>query len=276
MYKHHPDPVSIMRMAKFMVPLLMTVVLSGCAALESSKLAYDAEEQRVQALFNQPYIDPLTTFLRTHEQDETRRADRERVAAEREQRCLAVAQRFAERDVTEQVLARYRAGYQYSCPLQVEAFAVRVARKPAVVTEPLPEPIQPVANPAWDTTANECYLLAGIHNHADAIRACESPARAGNRRAQSALATSLAALQQYGDARHWWLRAAQQQDRDAQIRLAELALEGVAGVRDPALAWAWYEYAGARDRAAVLAGELSLSQRRSARKQVHQQLDLAP
>ncbi|MDA0423773.1 hypothetical protein PAA25_00705, partial [Stutzerimonas frequens] len=85
---------------------------------------------------------------------------------------------------------------------------------------------------------------------------------------------SLLALQRYDDARHWLLMAARQQDAQAQIRLAEMALKGQAGEADPAQAWAWYRQAGADAQAAGLEADLSLLQKRLALHQIRQQLDI--
>lgn len=274
---------TIARSGRFILPSML-ILLSGCSALQVDMSdSEDSPPDEIQALLQQPYIDPLTDYLRENRKDPVHQAYLARIAKLRDQRCGTVAARFEKRDLSVEVLTRFRSGYQYSCPDQVDAFAARlnaaempgnpVARSMGTEAANI-QPAKPLSSGlAWNAAANECYLLAGIHNHADAIKACLPPAKEGNLRAQRALANSLLALQQYEKARGWLLQAASQQDSYALIRLAELSLDGHDAMADPALAWAWFSRAGARARAAALETELSEQQRLEARRQVKQQLD---
>lgn len=288
------------RLARRVCGGLLVLLLSGCSAMEtmpgSATEANKVEptyKQELKALFAQPYIDPLTDYLKQHRQDRGRRAALGQVAGERDRRCDRIARRYEQHAKTAEVLARYQAGYSYSCPRQVQAFAaqVRPVRSTAPIAratervEPRSEAAEtdlPVMSELSEETVeqreseavNECYLLEQIHNYADAIAACQAPAQGGDMKAQRALGNSLLALQRYDDARHWLLMAARQQDAQAQIRLAEMALKGQAGEADPAQAWAWYRQAGADAQAAGLEADLSLLQKRLALHQIRQQLDI--
>ncbi len=264
---------------------MLILMLSGCSTLDvlSDRVAHKTPQQELQALFAQPYIDPLTDYLRQHPQEARYGEVWLSVVAERDRRCRQVAQRYAQRDKTEAVLARYRAGYVYSCPQQVEAFAEQVAqaesgalRAPDTNTDSVTDSAATVelAPVQGNAAANECYLLAQIHNYADALPACSVPARAGDLRAQRALADSLSALQRFDEARGWLLKAAQRRDTEAQIRLAEMSLNAQAGTADPAQAWAWYRQAGDLARAARLEAGLTPQQRQLALQRVRQQLDI--
>ena len=85
-----------------------------------------ARRNEVNTLFAQPRIDPLTDYLRTYANDPRYTRERAMVRAERDKRCDAVGQRYAERSATEANLERLRRGYQMSCPNQIAAFARRV------------------------------------------------------------------------------------------------------------------------------------------------------
>ncbi len=263
--------------------LLLVLLLSGCSVQKPlpSRAVEPSPQQEIKALLSQPYIDPLTNYLKQHRRDASRRSVLERVAVEREQRCAQVAQRYARYETTGAVLSRYRAGYEYSCPRQVKAFAEQVAQADAA------RQAQSLSSSASDdvtaaapvtlggnAAANECYLLAQIRNHVDAISACGVPARAGDLKAQRALAESLAVLQHFDEARSWLLQAARRDDVQAQLRLAEMSLNTQAGTADPAQAWAWFLQAGSVDQAASLEAGLTPQQRQLALQRVRQQLDV--
>ncbi len=262
----------------------MVLLLNGCSVQDrlSNRAAEHSPQQAVKVLLAQPYIDPLTDYLQQHRGDARRRSVLETVATERDRRCERVARRYAQRDKTDAVLSRYRAGYEYSCPRQVKAFGEQVAQAESTRrqeralsrdsrSDQLTTRVPGVLN--GNAVANECYLLAQIRNHADAILACRVPARAGNRKAQRALGESLAALKQFDEARGWLLEAAQQQDVQAQIRLAEMSLNAQGGAADPAQAWAWYRLAGSAVQAAGLEAGLTAQQRQLALQRVRRQLD---
>ncbi|RPJ03987.1 MAG: hypothetical protein EHM37_23955, partial [Deltaproteobacteria bacterium] len=78
---------------------------------------YLAEE--VQALKAQPYIDPLTRYLEQHRGDAARENYLAELETLRDQRCKAVAERYARQSRTAATFARFRAGYAFSCPEQL-------------------------------------------------------------------------------------------------------------------------------------------------------------
>ncbi|GAA0701182.1 hypothetical protein GCM10009104_32900 [Marinobacterium maritimum] len=264
---------------------MLVLLLSGCSVLETQPdrtAEQKMPQQEVKRLLAQPYIDPLTDYLKQHRRDAQRRSVLKSVAVERDRRCEQVAQRYAQRAKTDTVLSRYRKGYEYSCPEQVKAFAELVVKaqnsrqpEPASDLEHRTAAVAAIELATRDdkAAANECYLLAQIHNHADAISACSVPARSGDLKAQRALADSLTALQRFDEARGWLLKAAQQHDIQAQIRLAEMSLNAQTGAADPAQAWAWYRQAGDAAQAASLEAGLTPQQRQQALQRVRKQLD---
>ncbi len=267
--------------------LLLVLTLSGCSLQElmPGQSSVDSPEKELQALLAQPWIDPLTDYIKQHQGDAARKSVLVRLLTERERRCHQVDQRYAQGDKTADALSRYRAGYGYSCPQQVQAFAEQVEQVASVQSPDVQSSgkrdDKSVARPASVDTngaaaANECYLLTQIRNHLDAISACQAPAQAGDTRAQRSLAQSLFALQRYEEAHNWLLQAARQGDVQAQLRLAEISLNGPDGHADPALAWAWLLQAGEQHQAASLAQDLSASQRERALDQVRQQLGIHP
>lgn len=267
--------------------LLLVLTLSGCSLQElmPGQSSVDSPEKELQALLAQPWIDPLTDYIKQHQGDAARKSVVARLLTERERRCNQVDQRYVQRDKTADALTKYRAGYGYSCPQQVQAFAEQVEQVASVQSPDVQSSGQrgdkSVVRPSSVDTngaaaANECYLLTQIHNHLDAISACQAPAQAGDTRAQRSLAQSLFALQRYEEAHNWLLQAARQGDVQAQLRLAEISLNGPDGHADPALAWAWLLQAGEQHQAAGLAQGLSAGQRERALDQVRQQLGIHP
>ncbi len=267
--------------------LLLVLTLSGCSLQElmPGQSSVDSPEKELQALLAQPWIDPLTDYIKQHQGDAARTSVLARLLTERERRCNQVDQRYAQGDKTADALTRYRAGYGYSCPQQVQAFAEQVEQVASVQSPDVQSSGQrgdkSVVRPSSVDTngaaaANECYLLTQIRNHLDAISACQAPAQAGDTRAQRSLAQSLFALQRYEEAHNWLLQAARQGDVQAQLRLAEISLNGPDGHADPALAWAWLLQAGEQHQAAGLAQGLSAGQRERALDQVRQQLGIHP
>lgn len=147
-------------MYRLLVITICAALFSGCASLENSEFlarAGDAlskigqktpeagselePDQEVAALFEQPYIDPLTDYLKLYAGDADRAAQLERVREERERRCDAVDRRYNSDEITQSGLALYRRGYGYSCPANVAAYA---AKLDAVQSEPeqgKPDPV---------------------------------------------------------------------------------------------------------------------------------------
>ena len=166
-------------------------------------------QREQQALFDQPYIDPLTEYLAEHRDDPSRASMLQQVERERDVRCEAVAVKYANKPATEVTLQRYEAGYNYSCPDHVAAFSERVERQP-----PIPEP-KPRAEPepatvvvaddngVSDRALSDCYLLTAIRNYSEARKACQGPADNGDVRSQANMAIIFYAFEDYTSALVW-------------------------------------------------------------------------
>lgn len=213
------------------------------------QLAYDRE---VQQLFAQPWIDPLTRYLEQYRSDESRAEHLQRVLRERDARCAAIAERYAQRPLTASTLEQYRVGYRYSCPRQVQAFAARLAAShPRPADKPPPAGSGPIpAAPAaelsarslWSEQLNDCYLLTTIRNFNEARDACQVPAEQGDLRAQYNMALIAQALEQYTEAVHWAHLAAPR-SAEARYLLGALHADGLGVARDDEQALHWYREA---------------------------------
>jgi len=203
-------------------------------ATDDEALAREREEQR-QALFDQPYIDPLTRYLEAHAGDPRYAEVLTDVSRERDRRCAAIAGDFAERPATRETLPRYRRGYLYSCPADVNAFYARVrqqeARRAAMApapdaveapAEPLAERDAGVAEAVDRRQANDCYLLFTIRNLGKAREACLGPAEQDDARAQRYMGSMAELAGEDDEALRWYRRAAGHGDAPAQERLEAL------------------------------------------------------
>nr|WP_297403775.1 tetratricopeptide repeat protein [uncultured Marinobacter sp.] len=239
---------------------LILAITSGCASIDEDRLLDnsadvldrtgkvlqgivsrpDPYEQEQQALFRQPYIDPLTDYLEQYGDDERRATIVDRVRAERNRRCRAVAEEYAEQPATEPVLEQFRAGYQYSCPAEVVAFADRVAgsrASPPMPSPPAPEP-ETVDSALGQQAVSDCYLLTSIRNFSAARDACLAPAQAGDSQAQANLALIAHAFEDYPEAFQWARKAAGDSGEAAYL-LGQMyaAGEGVAPSKQQAVYW---------------------------------------
>lgn len=183
----------------------------------ASRLTSDpAARQRhadVEALFAQPYIDPLTRYLNAHANDAAYADYIPLVAEERDSRCRAIGQRYAAEQPTRDNLQRLRAGYQFSCPGQVSDFAARV-----------PQPSAAPSTSSRTTTSQQetCYLLFAIRNYNQATNACQAAAEAGDAQAQHHLASIADSTGQADTALRWARTSAEQGHTAGQLLLAEL------------------------------------------------------
>lgn len=163
-------------------------------------------QREVETLFAQPYIDPLTQYLADTRGDTGKTDLRQRVRTERDHRCAVIAARYDAEPPTEQSLAAYRTGYEYSCPEDVAAYAQRLT---ALRDQPEPEPaIGNTASPELSKQLNDCYLLTAIRNFSEAMKACRQPAVQGDIKAQTNMALMTYALKDYASAYHWAVAAA--------------------------------------------------------------------
>ena len=288
-----------MMMYRWLVIFVGAVLVSGCASLKdqdfltsssdffdragkalgrigepTAKMTRDAQ---VQTLFDQPYIDPLTEYLNEHQGDASRSDQLAVVRAERERRCDAIAQRYDTRPLTSEQVARYRAGYGFSCPEDVQAFALRYREKRKEVQEArVAEAADETRQQAEDKVAekgedaipekaatgsvpaavsqqlNDCFLLTAIRNFSDALEACRTPAENGNARAQTNMATIAYALQRYDDALDWAKRAAPESGNAANL-IGQMYAQGQGVSEDQQLARQWFQQAASLGHAGARA-----------------------
>lgn len=216
----------------------LSELFSGRDGDSTALAAARAEERR--ALFDQPWIDPLTRYLETHGDDPAYADVLPEIARERERRCVAIGEEYAQRAATRERLARLRRGYLYSCPGEVNDFHARVREREAQAATPRPAAVaaqEPPGEPAVAAPeqpdgdleealerrqANDCYVFFTIRNFRQAREACQGPAERGDPRAQRHLG-SLAELD--GDreaALRWYRKALAGGDAQAGERLEAL------------------------------------------------------
>ncbi|WP_178114835.1 tetratricopeptide repeat protein [Pseudomonas saliphila] len=86
----------------------------------------EARTREVDRLLAQPRIDPLTDYLAERPIDLRYIPHRQRVARERDARCDAVGERYADMAPSAENLAQLKADYSHSCYAQVNTFERRV------------------------------------------------------------------------------------------------------------------------------------------------------
>lgn len=210
---------------------------------ESGALTQERREER-QALFDQPWIDPLTRYLEEHGEDPRYAEVLTDISRERDRRCAAIADEYAARPANRETLARLRQGYLYSCPAEVNAFYVRVRQQEPqrAVAAPAPVAVEAPAEPLEERDAqeeeavdrrqaNDCYLLFTIRNLRQAREACLVSAEQEDPRAQRHLGSMAELAGEREEALGWFRRAASNGDSQAKARLE--ALTAPPGAADP-------------------------------------------
>ena len=233
--------------------------LAAFTGLGQQSRVQQQHQQEVEALFAQPYIDPLTRYLEAHSNDRSRATLLGTVATERERRCQVIARRYASVTPDQANLQRLERGYLYSCPEQVKAFADQLERsrpeaaqesmatqqqnavRPAPTDSSVPASLYGIA-PQDDSVelavvrrqASNCYLLFTIRNFSQAETACAAPAASGDAKAQQHLARISELAGDPEKAMHWAARSAQQEYPEALLLLGRYYQEGVGTVTDTA------------------------------------------
>lgn len=223
--------------------LSISVFLAGCTDI----VRRNADQRELAALFEQPYIDPLTRYLEEHGKDASHTEDLSRVRKERDRRCGAVAMRYRETPATTSTLAKLERGYRYSCPRVVDVFAARVAVIDTSGQAAASSAVASVASmPVRINTeaAENCYLLFGIKNYREARAACESPAMQGDARSQYNLGIIFATLNDNAAALKWTRLAVDQGLPEAELYLGRMYLYGQGVDRDDRVALRWFRQAG--------------------------------
>ena len=210
-------------------------------------------ELEMQQLFAQPYIDPLTRYLRRYSKDAARSPQLSQIRQERDRRCAAVAERYASAPLTATALEKYRAGYSFSCPADVEDYAGRL-RSQVEDSSSSAESETGAQQVARIPTQqlNDCYLLTEIRNFSEALKACRVPAEAGDLQAQSNMAQIAHAFQDHAVA-YRWARQAAPDSPDAAFLLGQLYAEGDGVEQDAQAAETWYAKAARQGHAGAKA-----------------------
>lgn len=207
----------------------------------------------LKRLFDQSYIDPLTRYLRRYENDESRAAQVAQVRLEQQLRCEAVAKRYRTYPASEQTLQRYRAGYSFSCPQQVEAFALGLKSATEIAQEvPDPQPYPEEAGALDYRQLNDCYLLTSIRNYSEALKACREPAERGDLQAQANMALISHAFQDYTSAAYWAQEAAPGSG-EASYLLGRMYSAGQGVGQNHETAEQWYTQAASQGHSAAKA-----------------------
>jgi len=215
------------------------------AELAASLTSDPQEQQRhaeVEALFNQQYIDPLTRYLNAHASDADYAPYLALVREERQQRCSAIAERYALQAPSQEALQRLKGGYNFSCPEVINAFAQRVRELPAnanalPAAEPRPATAAKPATsqqPASDD-AKDCYLLFSIKNLQQAAAPCLASANRGDAKAEHHMAVIEQTANNQSEALRWARRSAEAGDAAGQLLLAKMLSK--AGEQEQAFAW---------------------------------------
>jgi hypothetical protein len=208
----------------------------------------DPSEQyasEVQALFDQPYIDPLTRYFQKYRGSSVRASQIAQIREERDRRCEAVAERYASGPLTQQALASYKAGYAFSCPKDVAAYADRLARRQAPAEEEELANTDTEKAPAREEPSQQlkdCYLLTEIRNFSEALKACREPAERGDIQSQTNMALIAYTMEDYAAA-YTWARKAAPDSSEAAYLLGRMYTAGKGTVRNNAEAKKWYSEA---------------------------------
>lgn len=260
-------------MHRWYISVLTILILSGCAGIDGERLfeAWPDDQTRAeepveaivtqpeeepyerqrQALFAQPYIDPLTDFLKAHSDGADREPVITQIRHERDRRCQVIAEDYAGEPATEEKLSRYRAGYNYSCPADVNAFAKRVKQNQkneppptVVVADDNEESSRPDPQPekVREQSLSDCYLLTTIRNFSAAKVACREFAENGDPRSQTNMAMIAHAFEDYVSALEWAQKAAPVSGQ-ASYLLGQMYAAGRGVEQNPEQAVYWYDKA---------------------------------
>lgn len=218
-----------------------TIVLTGCSMIPNQSVSkkYDASNDTVRSLFAQPYIDPLTHYIKRYSADAEKSTEVALVRKEREKRCKLVADNYAKEPLTEESLKRYTRGYQFSCPAEVDQFAKKVAE---LAESKSTNSDRVAADNANKKQLNDCYLLTKIRNFSDALQACRQPASQGDTKAQVNMAMMAYALKNYEEARYWATKAAPSSGIASNL-VGEIYLQGDGVDVNLSMAKKWFENA---------------------------------
>ena len=228
---------------------MLAVLLSGCAgkpgAVDPS--AVDQIQGELEALLRQPYIDPLVRYLERYRADPARADHLKLVSAERDKRCVVIANLYKSREATLANLKKLERGYRLACPSVVDDFTAKLAKQTVQAESPNTAIAAVESLKATSPSQKElqnCYLLFSIANYREAQDARSAPARGGDARAQYGMAVIARIRQHYPESVKWSEKAAAQGLPEAEQHLGLLYLEGKGVPKEAAQALKWFETAG--------------------------------
>ena len=248
-----PQHISLASIRHWLTTCLSLLLFTGCAshvpvAPAAKEASTTPATREINELLEQPAIDPLSRYLERHGPGRSPTLDR--VRAERDKRCAAIADSYAGREKTAANLEKLDTGYRYSCPAVVQAFAEQVSRAGAAPGSAMSTAPSTSARSATTTqdkaVLDNCYLPFAIKNYREAHAACRKPAEIGDARAQYNLGFSARVLQLLPEAVQWTQRSAAQGLSEAQLHLGQLYLRGQGLPQNPTKALQQFELASAQ------------------------------
>ncbi len=220
--------------------ILAVLLIQACSVTpdtpESSRksgVEDDILDERDAALA-QPYIDPLTDFIKRYENRGSLEAVVDGVRKEREKRCQEVYEIYQERAANTENLGRLKRNYNYSCPAMVAAYIREWQQQ------------QKRESRGGEDGADRCHRAFLKGNALTTLGRCSEMGVGGNPDAQYYLASSHRKLRQYEESVFWAEKAAQQDHVDAQFLLGDLYAAGRGTEQDPQRALLWKKQAASQ------------------------------
>ncbi len=244
--------------APHIITITAWLLLSACQSQPARPLPKTSSD--TQALFAQPYIDPLTDYLEQH--PNASQDLQARIHAEREKRCAEVAVLYQQRDKTTAQLNKLRTAYQRSCPHLIEAFARQL---PPATPQAPPQTMATSAATAASEMAIDSPSYAAYRQQAlqsclqalsdtawlTVIKPCKDLAKHRDAMAQTYLGRVYFQHQQPQQAAHWWQQAAAQGMAQAQYHLGLLYAKGQGVSQNVSQAAQWLQRAAHQGHSAA-------------------------
>lgn len=183
MKSHHPRILFIYFMT------LISFLLSACVSNPSTSNPPEKPsvtttiQAEVKRLLAQNYIDPITRFIFMHEKDKAYQNALQTLSKERNHRCEQIAKQYQTQPKTQTQLDKLRKGYHFSCPQQVDAFAIAVTKAKKTVEE-APVLQKPDNNQQQTESLQACNRSYDDMNYARALADCKPLALRGYADAQ--------------------------------------------------------------------------------------------
>lgn len=185
------------------------------------------------AILAQPYIDPLTDFIKRYENRDSLVSVVEAVRKEREQRCQEVYAIYQDRAANRENLGRLKRNYNYSCPAMVATYIEQWQGQ------------QKQEGDQGGDDGDRCRR-AFSSDALTTLGRCGEMAASGDPQAQYYLASSHRKLRQYEESLFWAEKAAEQDHMEAQFILGDLYAAGLGTKENPQKALFWKKQAASQ------------------------------